>query len=78
VSGWSKELYNDNLVPLTYEQERLRDKVQPWLAGLYKLGATTIDFVMVGDAFPNADYADLMRVYDDLHRNGFLEEHVRR
>jgi hypothetical protein len=74
VSGWSNEMFNNNLLPLTHEQVVLRRKVQAWLAERYRTGATVINFADIGDRFPGANYSDLMCVYDDFHREGFLEE----
>jgi hypothetical protein len=79
MGGWTKEVFNNNILPLTHDQEVLRTDVQAWMAELYRMGAIEINFVMVGDRFPSADYTDLMKVYDDFHRAGFVEEiHARR
>ena len=74
MCGWDRAIFNNNLTPLTHEQELLRVKVQTWLARLYLMGQPTVDFVQAGERFPGVDYGDLMMVWDDFHRIGFLEE----
>jgi hypothetical protein len=74
IGGYSKDFFNHNILPLTYDQEVLRTEVQTWLVELHRMGATQIDFIVVGDRFPNANYNDLVMVYEDFHRNGILEE----
>ena len=74
MSGWTLDIFNGNLLPLTHDQVRLRKEFQAWLAKLFLLGQTEITFLTVCDRFPRANYGDLMCVYDDFHREGFLEE----
>ena len=74
MSGWSKQIFNDNMVPLTHEQELLRAKVEKWLEGVYRLGVREVNFVTVGDQFQGENYSDLQRVYDQLHMEDILEQ----
>lgn len=74
MGGWTREVFNSNLLPLTLDQEALRVRVQAWLARLYLMGQPMVDFVMVGERFPGVNYNDLMQVWDDFHRCGYLEE----
>lgn len=67
-------MFQNNNLPMTYEQELLRNDFQAWLAKLYRLNQSTISFLTVCDRFPKANYADLMAVYNDFHVFGFLEE----
>jgi hypothetical protein len=74
MCGWTLELFNNNILPMTFEQERLRKEFQAWLAKLFIIGERELSFLTVCDRFPRANFNDLVRVYDDFHRNGFLEE----
>lgn len=76
MGGWAKDVFNNNNLPLTLDQASLRVQVQTWLAVLYKSGWPMVDFGLVSDRFSNANYNDLVMVWQDFMNFGFAEETV--
>ena len=74
MSGWTNEMFNNNLPPLTLDQTSLLVQVQTWLAKLFLLGQPIPHFVQVGEMFPHVNYEDLVQVWDDFQRSGFSGE----